>query len=779
MERAPDARVGVPAPRWRGLRRLDWGWWAVTVAAGLVVAYVALRPFSDGQGQVGPAYTALLISPCFIALALCVRASRQRRLPRRTRWAWRLVGAAVALQALGAGIWMVPGLVDPNSFSTVADVFFLAFPPVLLGGLLCFPLLRGGRRERTRLALDVVLVGTSASMISWYLVIGPLLNAGNPDRLGMMISIAYPVGDLLLVFGAVSLLLRGVAEVSRRPLRILLAAVSVQLLFDSTYAYSGLHGLAGLWVWLQPLWQLFMVLAAAAAQDQYRLAVRRPTHPDAAAEVRRPRASRMPYVAVALSYALLLFLSRDIAPYPMGGMILGAVVLTTAVLLRQLTVVHDNRVMALTDGLTGLANRVRLHARLASSLDSARRSGVRVGVLVIDLDGFKRVNDTLGHEAGDAILIGVARALGSVVRRTDTAARLGGDEFAVVVEGLANEATAVGVAERVREALGSPIVFRELLLDVRASIGITTSVPGDDVDEVLRRADLAMYAAKRAGGGFRVHTEQMDVNPEGDLRQALERDELVLFYQPIVDLGTGEPVALEALVRWQHPERGLLPPGEFLPVAEETGLIVALDAWVLEHACAQWTAWADTIPAARSMTLNVNISAQQVRRPDLVADVTRIVDRTGVDPRRLVLELTESASIDEADQTAAKVEALRGLGIRVAVDDFGTGYSALSYLRRLPIDILKIDRSFTKHIEDDHDAWVVCEALVRLGRALKLTVVAEGIESDTECRALRRMSCDFGQGFHFARPQDAVRTAAMLLSLGGAHRQERGAPVRR
>jgi diguanylate cyclase (GGDEF)-like protein len=406
-----------------------------------------------------------------------------------------------------------------------------------------------------------------------------------------------------------------------------------------------------------------------------------------------------------------------------------------------------------------------------------------VSVLVLDLDGFKRVNDSLGHPAGDALLVQVAERLLSATRGSDTVARLGGDEFAVLIENARQPHDAVSVAERVLQALRTPFVLAgpdgaggaEAV--VGTSVGIAQGAPhgarpaGDAaaaVDALLRDADLAMYRAKASGKGRytffepSMHAEAVSrLGLEADLRSALARGEFRLVYQPIVALADARVEGVEALVRWEHPLRGTVSPGEFIPLAEETGIIVPLGRWVVQEACRQARAWADA-GVGEGLTVTVNVSGRQVYDPGFVDDVRHALAAAGVDPRRLVLELTESVMIDRPELALERFTALKALGLRLAIDDFGTGYSALSYLQRFPIDVLKIDRSFVDGLRKGGAQGSLARTIVALGQALSLRTVAEGIEDAEQRAALREVGCPLGQGFLFARPMDPDAMAGLL-----------------
>ena len=446
---------------------------------------------------------------------------------------------------------------------------------------------------------------------------------------------------------------------------------------------------------------------------------------------------------------------------------------------------------AFHDALTGLPNRALFTDRLDHALARAGQSAPPVGVLFLDLDRFKVVNDSLGHEVGDELLVAVARRLRACVRPTDTVARLGGDEFTVLLEDLGDAREPVRVAERIAAALQSPFALgsvaatggtaqREVF--VTTSIGIVVSAPGQDQPaDLLRVADVAMYRAKHGGRArYAVFDPSMNADVwdrlavESDLRRALERDEFRVRYQPQVALDDGELVAFEALVRWHHPERGVILPGAFVPLAEETGLVVPIGRWVLREACRQLRAWHEARPGEAPPRVSVNLSARQVREPDLVEDVARALRDSGLDARYLELEITESVLMDDTPATLTTLRALKGLGVRLAIDDFGSGYSSFAYLQSLPVDHLKIDRSFVREIGQG-SAGVIVAAMVGLARAMGLQVTAEGVETVEQEARLRGLGCDLGQGNHFAEPLAADGALALLSRRVAAPRP--AAPV--
>ncbi len=434
---------------------------------------------------------------------------------------------------------------------------------------------------------------------------------------------------------------------------------------------------------------------------------------------------------------------------------------------------------AFHDALTGLPNRAlfrdRTQQALARAHNGRKPSAGRVAVLFADLDDFKSINDSLGHGAGDELLKEVSARLTATLRTEDTIARLGGDEFAILLEDLPDAKAAEITAGRLLAALQAPIAVHTSEggdVVARASIGVALSTgPDDTAEDLLRDADAAMYAAKNGGRNrHRVFQPDMHLRAlerfalEGELRRAIEREELTLDYQPVLELRTRRVVAVEALVRWRHPERGLVPPNDFIPTAEETGLIVPLGRWVLNRACRAAKGLQGHPGVADGLVMSVNLSPRQFHDPNLVADVARAIEDAGIDARTLVLEITESMLTTELDQTAETLGRLKALGVRLAIDDFGTGYSALSYLRRFPIDILKLDRELIG-AGTGPDAKLT-KAIVGLGRSLDMATVAEGIERPEQEEELRELGCELGQGFLFARPMGEAELIRTLESGG-------------
>ncbi len=427
---------------------------------------------------------------------------------------------------------------------------------------------------------------------------------------------------------------------------------------------------------------------------------------------------------------------------------------------------------AFHDPLTGLANRALFANRVEHALARSARNHESLAVLFLDLDEFKTVNDGIGHDAGDELLIAVGQALQECLRPVDTVARLGGDEFAILLEDLPEPGVAAGVANRILAALSRPFAAQGRGVEIGASIGIVeASDSNQTARELLRNADSAMYAAKRLGKGrHETYAPSMLVAAErhleltGEIRRGLERSQFLVHYQPTVRLEDGSITGFEALVRWRHPRLGLVPPGVFIRTAEETGQIVAIGRFVIDQACRQGRTWHDEHPA-ESLTMSVNVSARQFRDDSLVSSVAGALAASSLDPTALILEITESVIMEDSEAALNRLLELKALGVRLAIDDFGTGYSSLSYLRRLPVDVLKIDKAFVDGIAGGGQGLELARVIVRMARTLNLETIAEGVEQPAQAAALRRMGCDQAQGYHFARPM-IVEDASRLLRSG-------------
>jgi diguanylate cyclase (GGDEF)-like protein/PAS domain S-box-containing protein len=452
-----------------------------------------------------------------------------------------------------------------------------------------------------------------------------------------------------------------------------------------------------------------------------------------------------------------------------GDATVGGLVLTLRDVTEQRQLEDELTYRAFHDSLTGLPNRLLFQDRAAHGLAQARRGGKITGVLFVDLDDFKLVNDTMGHGVGDELLAAVGARLAAAVRESDTAARLGGDEFALIIEQVQDSAEVEALAERIVQAFNEPFSLREGPVVTTGTVGVATTEDSADVDELLRHADLALYAAKAAGKRqWRRYQPVLSAGMvrrrevQAALEEAVNSSAFTLAYQPIVALGSGELVGFEALVRWPHPDWGMMQPSQFISIAEETGHIVPLGAWVLRQATADMARWRGLADCERPPYVSVNVSARQFRAPGFTDTVGQALDASGLPASALMLEITESALLSRDEQIQGDLTKLKLIGVRLAIDDFGTGYSSLSYLRELPIDVLKVDKSFVDGITASQQQLALAESIIDIAKKLELEVIAEGIETDAQREMLVAMGCHHGQGYLLAMPAAAAETEALI-----------------
>ena len=738
---------------------------AFAVLAGLAVLVHRLLP--TGSLPQNLVYDAVGVAAVTAIVAGVVIYRPERPQP------WLLLAAGQLLFVTGDALWTILELMGESPFPSIADVaYLLGYPLLVVAFLMAIRLrVRGGDRAGL---LDGAILASACALVGWVVLVRPVLDAAD-DPISLLLTAAYPLGDLVILGVAIGLLSTPGA---RTPSFVLLIA-SIVILFVADTAYA-LQVASGTYVdggELDSLWLFSYIAMATAALHRSMRDVVAP-HPVAVAWLGRTRLSLLA-LAMLTGPALVLIVDvqwdSDVPLLAIGSALLSLLVLwRLASVVRALARDNAARVKlegelsyrAAHDPLTGLPNRRRFVERLDGALGRVNRPPL--AVLFVDLDDFKTVNDSLGHAAGDALLVAVAGRLQHLLRSDDLAARLGGDEFGIILEGQDLHG-AERVADRLLAALDEPVEIEGRDLLPRASIGIVDgSANGATAARLLSDADIAMYQAKRAGKGRARRYEpgsrslvQDRLELESDLRQALARNELHVTYQPIVEVATGRPVSVEALVRWAHPKRGLLLPTTFIPLAEEIGLIVDIGSWVVRESCRQVAEWRSG--PAPALGLSVNVAPQELAQPDFVATIQSSASAAGLPLDALMLEVTESALLDDASVALQSLHRIRETGARVAIDDFGTGYSSLSYLSRLPADVLKIDRAFVAELDDDIDRGVPAVVL-RLGETLGLVTIAEGVERADQLDALRRLGCRLAQGYLFAEPLTADAFDAWLLA---------------
>ncbi len=716
--------------------------YAVHVAAGLGTSPAMMTVFD------GWLYSFLVVAGGVGVLARVA-------LVREERLAWSLIGVGALAWAVGDVYWslVLSGRAEVP-VPSIADGFYLAFYPLMYAGLVL--LLRARlRRFHASQWLDGLAAALIVAALGVAVLMPPILdsNAGS-DAEGVATNLAYPLGDLL-VLGLVVALAGLMGWRPGRAVGLLAFGCLTFTLADSVYLFqsaAGTYAEGGLFDLFWPLGMVCMGLAAWQPSRRVR-----------AARLEGWSVMILPGAVALGATALLVY--DHYRPAAVGAIWLAAAALVVCVARAGLTF-RENISQAVTDALTGLPNRRLFHDRVEQAVLRASRQGERVAVMIVNIDRFKEVNDTLGHHSGDIMLQEIARRLRAAVRTSDTVARLGGDEFAVLLPNIADAAAAEAVATNLGRVIAAPILVEGLSLENEASIGITLFPDhGDDLNGLLQRADVAMYTAKSDSLSHSLYgSERDEYSPErlalvGELRRAIEQDELIVHFQPKIDLMTGVVAGVEALVRWEHPERGLLPPGEFIPVAEHTSLIRPITLHVIERALAQCRVWENE---GHTLSVAVNISSRNLMDAEFARSIDAALARWSMYPGRLELEITETALMENHVRSIEMLHELGALGVTLAIDDFGVGYSSLSHLKGLPISVLKIDRSFvTAMCSDSADAMIV-RSTVELGRSLGLQVVAEGIEDQEALEALRALGCGLGQGFHISPPLAGPELIAWL-----------------
>ena len=683
---------------------------------------------------------------------------------RRRRAAWALLAAAASIYTAGMAVWAgVYAFQDEPPFPSVSDGLWLSFYPLALVG---FGLLARSRVRNRRVGplLDGALAGLAAATIFAAVILEVVLGTLGGAPLGVLVNLAYPTFDLLLLALVVGYLSLSDWRVTPR-WGTLLLGLGVFIAADSVYTYSVAKGDLTLGAFVNVGYSAGLLLIAFSGwlrSDQE-------SEPPLRGERLRGILPSMGLAAGAIAVLVITsYVDLNRIAVWLAATTLIVALARTAVAFRENVSLLDAQRQALQDDLTGLANRRMFQRRLTAATEAAGRSGEKVAVLLIDLDRFKDVNDSLGHHVGDDLLRTVARRLTGVLRGDETVARLGGDEFSIIVTGTAEIDAATAVATRVLEELERPVMLEGMWLDVGASIGVAVFPEhGEAPSELLRAADIAMYQAKESGGGdHAVFDPDRDHDAgrlalAGDVRSAIERDEIEVHYQPRFDSATGRLTSLEALVRWRHPTHGLLGPPAFLPSIERSALITPLTEFVLTRALRDASAWLRHTP---SLSIAVNLSARLLHSDGLVEMVADALSDADVPAERLELEITETMLMANPDRARELLDQLSELGVRIAVDDFGVGHASLSYLTNLPVSILKIDRSFIGRMgRSDRDRAVVA-AIVDLSERLGMVSVAEGIEHQETLVHLTSLGCDEVQGFLMAKPVPAGDVDALLAA---------------
>ena len=772
--------------------RVPYFYLIVVGAVGYLAVYLLWQATRVG----GDAHSTFIGDAFFVPMDLLVilstiTASRRCRIDRRRFWSWALLSVAMVGYLIGDLLQLYhEGIRHFSDSPDWSDAIFFAF---FFAGIVGFGTGRRSVIRRWLFTLDTLTIALSASAVLWYSVAGPTLTQGHSVH-QVLYAVVFPVGDVILLLAAVWVLQRGVPSSSQRAVRMVAVGILLYVVADSVDGYMRLHSgyRGGDYVGIVGMLAAMCFAIAGALQPTVQREEPKSSPFD------RTGSASISYAALAIVFALVFVVQRHERIFP-NLIILGVAVLAVTFvaiaqtlsrgallgeLVKNEDLLGDLRYQAFHDSLTDLANRALFSERLQHALDRRRSFSTKHAVVMLDLNGFKSVNDSLGHETGDEVLQVVAKRLRTAIRRGDTAARFGGNEFAILFEDVNGEGTSIELVEHLLDVVRQPVTIANRKLELEASVGI--ALTGEEplaADDLLCYADAAMRQAKQQTlGRYCVFETEMQtalaarVELEADLQGAVGRGELRVLYQPILDLTSEQVISFEALVRWMHPWRGLLPPAAFLPIAEQSGLIHEIDTWVLHQACAEASGWQHESPEFAQIGVHVNLSPLQLHEPDLVDTIADALSVGGLEPRFLTLELLESSVIDDLELARVRLTELKALGLRIAVDDFGTGFSSLSHLRTLPIDVLKIDRSFISAMETSAQASTLVQSLIQLGAALGMETVAEGIDNTEQLRHLRDEECLHGQGYLFARPLDPDELRLYLLeSIGGCDtKRDRG-----
>ncbi len=743
---------------------------AVLVAVMLIAPTSATLPVDDIAEVVAPV----------LGAAACVVAGRRHR--GRTSVGWYLVGASALTWGSGQAAWSWLELVahQDNPFPSLADVGYIGSVPLLFAGLFTMPVWPSGTVAKLRAITDGLIIAGGLLLISWYTILSAIVASPADTALGQGLSLAYPVSDVIVVT-ALAIMWSRASTHSRGPILLIIAGLGSIAVADSTFAYLQAQALFGSGNVVDIGWVAgYLMVGLAALFSLTRpMGTRRGTVP-------RWRTVVLPYVPlpVAIGFAIqeritngyisAFTLSMALALFVLVLLRQGLSVRENIMLLRRLaTNEHELHHRAEHDPLTNLSNRGSFIRSVDEHLANLTPDRL-CAVMFVDLDDFKHINDSMGHAMGDQAIVAVGQRLKSCMRDHDLVARLGGDEFAVFLTSLNNVGQMVTIAERLIETLNEPFQSSDMRASVCGTIGVAIAEPGDDAGELLRRADIAMYAAKARGKGlFGIFEPSMHVamyaplERRADLERAVAEQEFILYFQPVVDVSTRTMVGVEALMRWEHPRLGLLGPVEFINDLEKAELMVKVGAWVLEEACRQTMRL--RAGSREDLSVSVNVSSSQMLDSGFVAVVADKLAATGLPPSALVIELTESGSIGESEVVGLRLRQLRAMGVRVAIDDFGSGYSSFTYLRRLRVDILKIDKTFVDGLLAGGPGAALVEGMIGLGNSLGLQTVGEGVEEEEQHAALVRLGCTLAQGYLHARPMPMDQV--MLLHGAGASRE--------
>lgn len=729
------------------------------------------------------------------------------RLTDGDRYFWLLASLGCFSYAIAESIWFYTHHIAriEASYPGWSDLFYFL---QIFCYLVAFAYQLWQKKENSyqiKFLFDMAIIMAVFSALSWHFLIHPLSTGDAVSPILLAVSIGYPIGDLFLLFGAISFYIGSAYFFQRRVLILIVAGLMVQVLADTAYLYTTIASTYNSGTLYDPLWSLGLLLMAFAGL--YALETVGAAVPDTASKPVDGVISLrllLPYFSLVLLFIVMIFEQKG----DMNGLIAGAGTSVILVITRQVFTLRDNRKllfnyhqltsvlehkieqrtvevtakndeleeavqqmkhMAYHDVLSGLPNRRLFLEKLEAAISGAKQTSQKIAVVFIDLDRFKNINDTFGHDFGDLLLQGFSQKVAENLRSHDIVSRQGGDEFTLILNNIQSEKDIAPMINRLQAALASPLTILGQELHISMSIGIAVfPKDGETTTELLKNADSAMYSAKEKGKNHyqffsadMAFTASRKIKLENDLRRALAKEEFVLHYQPQIQAATGEIIGMEALIRWQTTDGDVISPGEFIPLAEETRLILPIDEWVLYTACKQAREWHDS--GHSHLKLAVNLSPLQFLHDDLLSTVQTALTKTGFAASSLELEITEGVAVEDAEKAIFRMQELRSLGVQIAIDDFGTGYSSLSYLKRFPLNNLKIAQPFVQDMTTNPHDKALVKAMIFIAHSFDMSVIAEGVETEEQLALLQDLGCDEIQGYLYSKPLPAEQFTGMLL----------------
>lgn len=785
-----------------------------------VLFYLKADYFSEKAYQAVFIIASILIN-LFLFSSLIQAVNQSKHISQRLFLGWLFILISAVFQLLAGGLWFFFDI-PPKVFSVVSivDLAYFFNYSFLFIGLGVFTIQRFNRLEWMKRGLDVSIVLVTLCLVFWICLIKPILShQTDPEARSLVFMLIYPLADLILLSANLAAMYFRPKKLSSRSLWLLLISIAVLTVSDYIYC-TGLiknavysKDLANIGWWYSTIFFSLAGISQAQPQKSKSKIVPADRKESLPVSTLSNLLIYFPYFLVVIAYVLFIFYHNS----PLNvtdELLLGVGLIIGLVIIRQILVLYENKQLvqsltdvlgqlkiqtndldnsnqalqkeiekrnliqeklsydAMHDPLTGLSNRVLFTNRLQHAFDkNKRKPELDYSVLFLDLDNFKSINDVLGHIAGDMALIELGQRLGKCIRAVDTLARFGGDEFVILLENNADRNNTLSVANRILHELERPFLHNDTKVVVTCSIGIVQSIQNyQNSDEVLRDVDIAMYTAKKTGKAkFEVFNIEMgtaatyQLEVEGELHRAITNQELFLQYQPIINLETNTITGFEALLRWQHPMRGLLEPDDFIPIAEDSGAMNPIGDWVIRSACKQMQAWHSAYPQSRKLSISVNFSGKQLLRNSMVESLNQVLDETGLDPRKLRIEITENTLIMDQKVVNDKLTKLRQMGVALSVDDFGTGYSSLFNLLNFTIDEIKIDKAFAEGITNGRTNFEICKAIIQMSKQLGIATVVEGIEAIEQLQIFRSLDCDNGQGYFLAHPMTAVEIEQTYL----------------